>query len=105
MRERHKTDIRVTVYTGEPWLLGKKTEVQREAAYVAAAEQVAGEIRRHVDDLRSVNVEWTLVTSCSFCGYEFDASEKDGDEPACCDEAIAEFIANDLAEQEKDALR
>ena len=66
-----------------------------------ACEEVADQIRRHVDGLpsasfnrsRGVDVECDTVEVCSFCGYEWELDENGV--PACCDKAVAEHSATE----------
>ena len=52
-------------------------------------ESLIKDIRRHVDDVSGVYVDFDIA--CKFCGYGWDAALDDDGKPACCMEAIAEF--------------
>ena len=95
MRISRRSNIRVEVYPNATstyfyTLLGKsKEEIDRLDE--REAKRIASEITRHVDDIKDVQVLWDTSQECSFCGYAFAISEKSTDEPACCDDALAEF--------------
>ena len=88
-----KRDIRVVVYPESIWFLPKTTDAERARREQNLAEEVARSIRRHVDGVDSVEVKWDLVTLCSFCGYEYHATEVGMSLVECCQAAIDEYEA------------
>ncbi|MDP5310409.1 hypothetical protein [Streptomyces poriferorum] len=68
-------------------------------------EEIAAEVKRHVDNVGSVEVLFTETHTCSHCGYVWEVLTADEaanpancqdehsveGEPVCCDAAIAEF--------------
>lgn len=55
-------------------------------------DEVVSSINRHVDDVANAHAVWTTVVICSHCKLDV----KDGfigGEPACCQEAIDDYIA------------
>lgn len=68
-------------------------------------EEIAAEVKRHVDNVDGIEVTFTETHTCSHCGYGWevltadeaaDASCQQDEqsvegEPVCCDKAIAEF--------------
>lgn len=72
----------------------------------ALLDDMAAAVRRHVDHVGSVKVEYDTRAECSFCGYEWetvtaeDLAERPDDyegqvlgEPVCCTKAAEEFRA------------
>lgn len=68
----------------------------------ALLDDMAAAVRRHVDHVGSVKVEYDTRAVCSFCGSEWEVLSADdlatGDypgwlvgEPMCCDRAAAVF--------------
>ncbi|WP_336214725.1 hypothetical protein [Nonomuraea sp. LPB2021202275-12-8] len=77
-----------------------------EAALLQLSDMCAA-IRRHVDNVAQVKVEFDTRSVCSFCGYDWeevtaaDLSSHPDDyeghvlgEPMCCDQAATEFRAS-----------
>jgi hypothetical protein len=69
-------------------------------------DDMAAAVRRHVDCVWTVGVEWDTRPVCSHCGYEWETVTADDlanrpddyegmalDEPVCCEKAAAEFRA------------
>ncbi len=79
-------NYRVEVTPETPWFIGDKTPRQIHERWRDACEEIAAQIRRHVDvDKRAVSVLWDQTPVCSFCGAEWT----EGDSPhngGCCDE-------------------
>ncbi|MFD9763233.1 hypothetical protein ACFWXI_06775 [[Kitasatospora] papulosa] len=70
-------------------------------------EEITEQVKRHVDNVSSVEVQFTEVHTCSHCcltwevltaveaanpSYQQDEHSAEG-EPVCCEKAIAEFRA------------
>lgn len=62
---------------------------QIEKDYQRRCEDMVEEIKRHVDNVAGVEVEYDTEEVCGHCGYEWIVDE-DGT-PNCCDEAIKEY--------------
>ena len=88
-RVDRKRNIRVVIEPKEPWMLGSATPERIDNAWMRVAEEIRSEVRRHVDGEYRITIQHDRESTCSFCGYAFDVSEKPEDEPACCDEAVA----------------
>jgi ppGpp synthetase/RelA/SpoT-type nucleotidyltranferase len=98
MKVTTKTNFRVEV---SPSLHGyfsfKKTKEQIEKMERDACEEIASQIKRHVDDVEGVSVVCDTNHNCSHCGYNWEVSENDKDPefpkgtPLCCEAAIKEF--------------
>lgn len=69
---------------------GNKPE-QIEKDYIARCEEIKDQIKRHVDNVRSVEIDYDTQEICSHCGYEWELDE-DG-VPTCCNKAIEELEA------------
>lgn len=83
MRIEIRENYRVEV-TPDLWGYNK-TEDQAKAV----CGEIAVSIRRHVDNVDSVAVNWDTRTVCSHCGRDWEEYE-DGC-PCCCDEAQDEW--------------
>ena len=57
--------------------------------------EVADQIKRHVDNVRRVDVEYDVENTCSHCGYSWEVDEETG-EPLCCQKAIDEHHSKPL---------
>jgi hypothetical protein len=62
---------------------------ERNARYKEICEEIKSDIKRHVDQVGSVYVDFDTVLSCSFCNCEWE-TDANG-EPLCCDEAVDEW--------------
>jgi len=58
------------------------------------ANSIKEQIKRHIDDIGQVYIEYDTNTTCSHCGYEWEV-DPETKEPLCCSKAQQEF------EQEK----
>ena len=74
---------------------------------------MAAEMRRHVDHVAEVTVQWDTRAVCSFCGYEWKEATADDleshpddyedwvlGEPLCCTRAAEEFRRNQTDNEE-----
>ena len=50
---------------------------------------IVEQVKRHVDNVHSVYIDYDKEDVCSFCGREWELDEETG-EPTCCDKAIYE---------------
>jgi len=55
-----------------------------ERLYMRRCQDIAQAIKRHVDCVEYINVEWDVEIVCSHCGEEWE------DDPVCCNEAVDE---------------
>ncbi len=59
--------------------------------------QAKEQIKRHVDNVEDVRIEYDTDEVCSFCNYNWEVSEDDSDPdfpkgtPVCCQDAIDEY--------------
>lgn len=112
MKKTTKTDFRVVVYprrlgdygivSMSDSVLHKPDEIEKE--YLERCDDIAEEIKRHVDQVGGVHVEFDTTETCSHCGYPWDESPDDSDPdfpkgcPVCCDEAAEEWKAANQTE-------
>lgn len=81
-----------------------------QEAILRLLNDMAAQVRRHVDCVYVVGVEYETRAVCSHCGYDWetltaddvDANPADYEdavvgEPVCCDRAAAEFRAAQVA--------
>lgn len=69
---------------------GNKSDEQIEKDYLNRCKDIADQIKRHVDDVDSVEVDYDAEEPvCSHCNLDWDIDE-DGC-PTCCNKAIEEF--------------
>lgn len=60
-------------------------------------KEIKEQIKRHVDNISYVNIEWDTEAKCSYCGLSWEVSEDDSDPdfpkgtPVCCQGAIDEY--------------
>ncbi len=96
MRKGIRTDIHVRIEPRRKGDFGIATTTlfgqHAEAEAIAECEEIASQIRRHVDGLssdrsRGVHVSWTNENVCSHCGADWteDASDYNG---GCCTKDI-----------------
>lgn len=52
-------------------------------------KEIVEQVKRHVDNVHSVYIDYDKEDVCSDCGREWELDEETG-EPTCCDSAIAE---------------
>ena len=78
---------------------------EREEDARRTCESIIDDIKRHVDELSSVELDYDEKEICEFCLREWEVEEKDDaylkifiGQPVCCQEAIDEF----LKERDKD---
>jgi len=60
------------------------------AEYMQRCLEIEYEIKRHVDGVGGVEIEYDEREVCSYCGYDWDVDEETG-EPFCCQGAIDEY--------------
>lgn len=98
MKVQRKTNIRVEVYPRSPGDFGFASiggMSRSEQEELRLCEEIAQQIRRHVDELpsrgnRGVDVVYETETVCSHCGYSW---EEDENGPLCCSKAQEEWDA------------
>lgn len=66
-----------------------KTQQDKEKAYECRCKEIIEQVKRHVDEVGYVHIDYDAEEKCSHCGYTWEVSE-DG-VPLCCDEAVKEF--------------
>lgn len=65
-----------------------KTPAEREKAYERRCKEIMEQVKRHVDEVQYVHIDYDAHEHCSFCGYVWDIDEQGV--PLCCDEAVLE---------------
>ena len=68
--------------------------------YEDRCKEMADQIRRHVDNVRSAEVDYDTEEICSRCGYTWELDEFGV--PACCDKAIEEHESAKAVTENKD---
>ena len=100
-RVTRRQNIRVVVEPCQPWpSYMNDTPAKMEDRLINIANQVARDIKRHVDDIDGAAVAYDRVDVCSFCTYEWEViGEGDATEdeplglPVCCNAAQDEWRA------------
>ena len=60
-------------------------------------KEMQEQIKRHVDNIRDINIEYDIDETCSYCGLTWELSEDEDDKDfpkgctVCCQEAIDEW--------------
>lgn len=76
--------------------LGRSPQ-QIEKEYQERCEEMADQVKRHVDNVGYVGVECDTEEVCSHCGFHWEVSVDDSDPeypkgtPLCCGRAFEEF--------------
>ncbi len=83
-----RKNFRVVAY---PDIWQGHTENTSENTYMSTCEDIVKSIKRHVDDIESIRIEWDTTYLCTLCGREWDNYENGL--PSCCDEAQDIFYA------------
>ena len=100
IRRRDNFCVVVTPRSPGDFRIGSISGIKRsEDESEKLCEEIAEQIRRHMDELpsswmggnRGVSVTWDSAVVCSLCGLEWEVDD-DGT-PCCCNAAIAEFDA------------
>ncbi len=58
-----------------------RNEAQIEKDYIRRCNEIVEQIKRHVDEVDSVQVEYDVDTVCGYCGREWEVEEG---LPTCC---------------------
>lgn len=61
-----------------------------EDAVKGDCREIVDQIKRHVDDVCRVDIEFDTEAVCSHCGYGWELDEETG-APVCCNKAVDEF--------------
>lgn len=81
MRISKVKDVHIVVYVRSPWVT---TAENRIADLQIVAEDVAKQIRRHVDNIGTVEVIRELAHTCEHCGYDWTEASTTYN-GGCCD--------------------
>lgn len=87
MKKRVEEDFHIEVYPFV-WRIDKPADIKR------TCEKIKDAIRRHVDDIDSVNVCYITRDICEFCSSTWE--EGLSGLPPCCDKAIEEWESENL---------
>lgn len=87
------SNYRVEVIPNEIYIRGIRGRSDHETRQMELNEAVAS-IQRHIDDVGEVNARWDTDQACVHCDTTVAMGCLDSGEPACCDEAIAEWVAS-----------
>lgn len=91
--ERVHSNERIEIEPPSPlWGGAEKSHTEK----VSDLQGIKADILRHVDDVsqRTVAVLWDSITCCTHCKEPVESGTYGNGEPACCDEAIAEWVAS-----------
>lgn len=109
MKLTRKSNFRIVV---EPRRLGDygfiktsdsafgRTEEDIEKEYLQRCREIEDDIKRHVDNVDYIGIEYDTHEECSHCGLGWELSEDENDPdfpvgcPVCCDTAAAEWKAS-----------
>jgi len=64
-------------------------EEKRNQRYEEMCEEIARQVKRHIDGVGYVAVVWDSREVCSFCGYDWEVDENGV--PLCCEKAVEEY--------------
>lgn len=85
-KKLNRTDFRVVVYPRRPgnygWVhIGGVTRSEKESENLC--ESIKQDIRRHVDDIQNIEINWDSEKVCEFCGstWSEDSAAYNG---GCC---------------------
>lgn len=62
-----------------------KDEADRHKQYIEACEYIALQVKRHIDNVYDVSVEFDTEHVCEYCGAEWSEADKDYN-GGCCNE-------------------
>ena len=86
-------DYRITVIPLQPGNYGYVSLGRQKRSHdkwVAMMEKISAQIKRHVDNIESVHLEWDDIERCVYCDYEWEEDPETG-EPYCCNKAVDEW--------------
>lgn len=100
----HKSNFRVTIEprglgnygfaSFSPRLIygdGPEAEKRMEKDIIERCEEIIEQVKRHVDNVGYVGVEFDSEEQCPFCGYNWEAACDGTGAPGCCQKAIDEY--------------
>jgi hypothetical protein len=87
------SNYRVEVIPDEIYVRGVRGRTDHDTRQMELRECVAA-IERHVDNTQLVSALWDTDQACVHCDVTVAMGCLDNGEPACCDEAIAEWVAS-----------
>jgi len=95
MKVTRKSNWRVELEIEKPYSVSIAEIQRKDSAYIdklwqTETDEVAAQVRRHVDGCEHVLVKWDFHEECAFCGSEWE-TEVDSEAPVCCKAALAEF--------------
>jgi hypothetical protein len=64
--------------------------IKRQEMYKDKCEEIIDDVKRHVNNVGSVNIEYDSREICEFCKSDWEQDEVTG-EPQCCVKAVKEF--------------
>lgn len=68
-----------------------KTQQDREKAYERRCKEIIDQIKRHVDEVGRMEIDYDTEETCSHCKLTWELDENGV--PVCCDKAIEEHEA------------
>jgi hypothetical protein len=71
------------------WITFKKETMTDHSQWLKTLGEIEKEIRRHVDNVDSIQHFWDERKECIHCGYDPEPAE--GGCPQCCREAVKDF--------------
>ena len=101
-----KENYRVVVEPNRSyWNRGDLKELEEDKRNTC--ESIVDDIKRHVDDIQSVDVEFDESEICEFCQRVWEIWEEESEdggyikgEPVCCNKAMDEFRTKETIEND-----
>ena len=82
--KKTKTNLRVEVYPSAPWHFGRWVDTRTPEQEEQLCQDIAKNIKRHVDNVEQARVIWDTEETCEFCGCQW-GEESDNYNGGCCD--------------------
>ena len=88
-----REDYRVVVIPRQPgdYGIARVGGIERDhKQWLSMMEEIKRGIKRHVDDVGGIYLEWDEIVYCDHCHLRWEEDPETG-EPYCCNEAIDEW--------------
>lgn len=94
MKVNRKDNWRVELEVEQPWGISAASwgvpQSTIDKKWQIAADDIAAQVRRHVDGVEHVLVRYDSHIECSLCGRDWETEAGSG-QPVCCNAAVAEW--------------
>jgi len=77
--------------------IGCSDEEERAKMYERRCRDIVAQVKRHIDNIGWIGVEYDVREICEYCGNEWEVNQDPNDpdwelgQPLCCDKAIEEW--------------